>query len=148
VEKDMIAVKIGPRIFAHIIASPEYLARRGTPTHPHDLLAHDCIAFRYASTGQIERWHLAREGASMHLAIDGRFIVNDSAALVQAASDGIGIGYMINGYIESLIDSGQVVRLLADWSSPLPGLTLYYPDRRRVPAKLRAFIDFLKLELG
>lgn len=146
VEKDMIAVRIGPRIFAHIIASPDYLARRGMPTHPEDLLAHDCIGFRHASTGQIERWHLSRGEETLQLAIEGRFTVNDSAALVQAAIDGVGIAYMINGYIEPLMENGQLIRLLAEWSPPLAGLTLYYPDRRRVPAKLRALIDFLKTE--
>ncbi|WP_395346444.1 LysR substrate-binding domain-containing protein [Variovorax sp. UC122_21] len=74
-------------------------------------------------------------------------MLNDSAALVRAALDGIGVAYMINGYIEPLIEQGLLVRLLADWSPVLPGLTLYYPDRRRVPAKLRALIDFLRAEL-
>ncbi|SFP70777.1 DNA-binding transcriptional regulator, LysR family [Variovorax sp. PDC80] len=147
VEKDMIAVRIGPRIEAHLIASPDYLARHGTPAHPTELLAHDCIGFRHVSTGQVERWQFARGDETLQLAIDGRLVLNDSAALVRAALDGIGVAYMINGYIEPLIEQGLLVRLLADWSPVLPGLTLYYPDRRRVPAKLRALIDFLRAEL-
>jgi DNA-binding transcriptional LysR family regulator len=99
------------------------------------------------TTGQIERWIFVRGEESMQLAIEGRLTVNDSAALVRAALDGIGVAYMINGYIEPLIEKGMLVRLLSDWSPPLPGLTLYYPDRRRVPAKLRVLIDFLREEL-
>jgi DNA-binding transcriptional LysR family regulator len=53
---------------------------------------------------------------------------------------------MINGYIERFLNDGRLVRLLADWSPPLAGFTLYYPDRQRVPRKLRALIDFLKAE--
>lgn len=148
VEKDMIALKIGPPIVAHVIASPDYLARRGTPLHPQDLLEHDCICFRHVTTGQIERWLFEKDGEAIPLAVSGRLTINDSSALVQAALDSNGIAYMINGYIEPLIAQGRLVRLLADWSPPLPGLALYYPDRRRVPAKLRALIDFLRAELA
>ncbi|CAN7772947.1 LysR family transcriptional regulator [Variovorax sp. LjRoot290] len=146
VEKDMIAMKIGPPIEANVIAAPDYLRQHGVPEHPRDLLAHNCIGFRHVSSGQVERWHLARGGETFNMAISGRLTINDSSALVQAALDGLGIAYMINGYIDGLIEQGRLVRLLTDWSPPLPGLTLYYPDRRRVPAKLRALIDFLRTE--
>jgi DNA-binding transcriptional LysR family regulator len=146
VERDMVAVRIGPPIAAYIVASPDYLARHGVPRHPHDLLGHDCICFRLMSTGQIERWSFEKDGQTLELTVSGRLILNDSAALVQSALDGIGIGYMVNGYIERFIDEGRLVRLLADWSPPLPGYTLYYPDRRHVAPKLRAFIDFLREE--
>jgi DNA-binding transcriptional LysR family regulator len=148
VERDMVGVKIGPPLIGHVIAAPDYLARHGVPTHPRDLLDHDCIGFRHATSGQVERWHFSRDGQDIELAIAGRMIINDSAALVQAALDGIGIAYMINGYIERLLADGRLVRLLADWSPPLPSLTLYYADRRRVPRKLRALIDFLRREAG
>lgn len=144
VQKDMVALKIGPPITAHVIAAPDYLARRGTPAHPRQLLDHDCIGFRHANNGQVERWDFERDGETMGLAVGGRLIVNDSAALTQAVLDGIGIGYMINGYIERFIEDGRLVRILSDWSPPLDGLTLFYADRRRVPAKLRALIDFLQ----
>ncbi|HEY4250670.1 MAG TPA: LysR family transcriptional regulator [Roseomonas sp.] len=144
VEKDMVALRIGPPIAAHVIASPAYLAQHGVPAHPRDLLRHACIGFRHVTTGQIERWAFARDGERLELAVTGRLIINDSAALVQAALDGLGITYMINGYIERFLQDGRLVRVLADWSPPLAGLTLYYPDRRRVPPKLRALIDYLR----
>jgi DNA-binding transcriptional LysR family regulator len=147
VEKDMVAVKIGPPISAFIVASPDYLKRHGTPQQPQDLLRHACVGFRHVTTGQIERWQFARGEERLELAVSGRVILNDSAALVQAALDGLGIAYMINGYIERFVENGRLVRLLADWSPTLPGLTLYYPDRRRVPSKLRALIDFLRQRL-
>ncbi len=147
VERDMVAVRIGPPIFAHVIASADYFGRSGIPRHPRDLLDHDCICFRHVTTGQIERWKFAMAGEEIELAVSGRLIINDSAALVQAALDGVGVAYMINGYIERFIEDGRLVRVLADWSPPLSGLTLYYPDRRRVPSKLRALIDFLRTHL-
>jgi DNA-binding transcriptional LysR family regulator len=144
VQKDMVAVKIGPEITAHVIAAPDYIARRGVPKHPRELLDHDCIGFRPANNGQVERWEFQKGSEKIELATSGRLIVNDSAALTQAALDGIGIAYMINGYIERFIDDGRLVRVLSDWSPSLAGLTLYYADRHRVPAKLRALIDFLQ----
>jgi DNA-binding transcriptional LysR family regulator len=145
VERDMVALKIGPPLAAHVIASPEYLQRHGTPLHPSELLNHDCIVFRQLSSGQLERWQFkqAHSGEAIELAVTGRMIVNDSAALVQSTLDGVGIAYMINGYIEGFIEDGRLVRVLTDWSPAMSGLTLYYADRRRVPRKLRALIDFL-----
>ncbi len=66
--------------------------------------------------------------------------------MAQAALDGVGVGYMANGFIERFIEEGRLVRLLGDWSLPLPGLTLYYPSRRRAPRKLRALIDFMRAD--
>jgi DNA-binding transcriptional LysR family regulator len=144
VQKDMVALKIGPPLSAHIIAAPDYLSRFGMPRMPHDLLNQNCIGFRHTSSGQVERWEFEKDGQKIELAVTGRLILNDSAALTQAALDGIGIAYMVNGYIDRFIDDGRLVRILPDWSPALAGLTLYYADRRRVPAKLRALIDFLR----
>lgn len=148
VERDMVAVAVGPPIRVHVLASPAYLAAHGTPEVPADLAAHQCIGMRLASTGQVERWDFEKNGERMQLAVKGRLVLNDSAALVQAALDGLGVTYMINGYVDRLLADGRLVRVLADWSPALPGLTLYYPDRRRVPAKLRALIDFLVATRG
>jgi DNA-binding transcriptional LysR family regulator len=146
VERDMVAVTVGPPISAWILATPDYLQRHGTPRNPPDLTNHNCVSFRHRTSGQIERWSFSKGGESIEFVAGGQLIVNDSAALVQAALDGIGIVYMINGYVERLVDEGRLVRLLADWSPTLPGFTLYYASRRRVPAKLRALIDFLHEE--
>ena len=146
VDRDMVGVNIGPPIAVAVLAAPEYLARRGTPLHPRDLAGHACIGFRHVTTGQVERWAFEKEGERMKLAVRPRLLVNDSTALVQAALDGIGIAYMISGYIEPFVEQGRLVRILEAWSPALPNLQLYYPDRRRVPAKLRALIDFLRAE--
>lgn len=143
VERDMVAVKVGPPLANCIVAAPRYLAERGTPTHPRDLLAHDCIGFRFASSGQMERWEFEKNGEAMTLAVTGRLVMNDVAVMLDAAVDGIGIANLISSYSERHIADGRLVHLLADWTTPLPDLTLYYPDRKRVPPKLRALIDFL-----
>jgi DNA-binding transcriptional LysR family regulator len=146
VHRDMVAVPVGPALSAHVIASPEYLTRRGAPTHPKELFDHDCIAFQHATSGQMEQWAFARGEERFELGIRGRLIVNDSTAMVQAVLDGAGVGYMANGFIEGLFEEERLVRLLAEWSPPVPGFVLFYPNRRRAPRKLRALIDFLRAQ--
>lgn len=93
IEKDMIAVRIGPPIQAFLIASPDYITRRGMPRVPQDLQDHDCIRFRHITTGQIERWEFSKDGESFELSPTGRLILNDSEALVQSALDGLGVDF-------------------------------------------------------
>ena len=147
VERDMVAVNVGPPLYMRVIVSPDYLAHHGTPGHPRELMDHNCICFRNAA-GVLESWELVKGQEVLHLSVRGRVIVNDSEALVQSALDGLGIGYMISGCIDPYLERGQLVSLFADWSPEVPGFSLYYPDRRRVTRKLRALIDFLRDEQG
>ncbi len=147
IDKDMVSVPLGPSLSTYIVATPDYLARHGIPEHPTDLLRHDCIVFRHNTSGQQERWSLSRNDEQIVLPVSGRFIINDSLAMMQAALDGVGITWMIGGYVEKLIEEGRLVSLLPEWCPQVPGYCLYYPDRRQVSLKLRVFIDFLKQQL-
>jgi DNA-binding transcriptional LysR family regulator len=144
IEKDMIGVAVGPPLQAHVLASPAYLAKHGTPDHPTELMNHDCIGYRFVPSGLVERWEFIKGDERFDLTVNGRLVFNDSMMLVQAALDGLGITYMVNGYVDQLIARGKLVRLLADWSPPLAGFKLYFPERHRNQPKLRALIDFLK----
>jgi DNA-binding transcriptional LysR family regulator len=144
VDEDMVAVPVGPALSAHVIASPEYLARNGAPDHPQQLLTHDCIAFPYEIAGQMAHWVFRKNLEQFEVPIRARLVVNDSTAMTQAVLDGVGIGYTSNGFIEGFLTEGRLVRLLADWSPPVPGFALFYPSRRRAPRKLRALIEFLR----
>ncbi len=146
VARDMVRVNAGPPLEAFVLASPAYLAGRKLPRHPRDLLEHECVRYRDTPSGVIERWDFAKGGEVLQLSVSGRLVTNDSATLVQAALDGLGVVYMINGYVEELIERGHLVRLLESWSPPLASFALYYPDRKRVPPKLRALLDFLRSE--
>lgn len=148
VDKDMVAVPLGPPLKTYIVATPEYLKRHGMPEKPTDLLHHDCIVFRHNTSGQRERWSLSKEGEELILPVNGRFIINDSLAMMQATLDGVGISWMVSGYVEHLITEGRLISILPDWCPQVPGFCLYYPDRRQMSLKLRVFIDFLKQELA
>jgi DNA-binding transcriptional LysR family regulator len=144
VEKDMVGIPVGPPLSACLIANPDYLARRGVPNEPSDLVQHDCIGFRQAKSGAIEKWKLEKGTDTCEMFPKGRLVFNDGAELIQAALDGLGIAYMPNGPIDSLLAQGHLVRVLEDWSPGLPRFRLYYPSRNRVSRPLRALIDFLK----
>ncbi|MGY4665507.1 DNA-binding transcriptional LysR family regulator [Ewingella americana] len=148
VDKDMVAVPLGPPLKTYIVATPEYLERHGMPEKPTDLLRHDCIVFRHNTSGQRERWSLSKDGEELTLPVNGRFIINDSLAMMQATLDGVGISWMVSGYVENLIAEGRLISILPDWCPQVPGFCLYYPDRRQMSLKLRVFIDFLKQELA
>jgi LysR substrate binding domain len=76
--------------------------------------------------------------------VDGRVMVNNPDLVLRAAVDGLGIAYTIEAYAEPFLRSGQLVRVLEDWSPTIEGLFLYYPGRRQVPAALRALIDMIR----
>lgn len=144
VERDMIGVRVGPPLSSCVVASPDYLARRGTPVHPDDLLSHDCIRFRHTGTGRIDRWLFERGRKRLELGVDGRLVLNDDAAMLEAALAGAGVAYLSSGYVTRHLDTGQLVHLLPAWSPSLPSLQLYYPSRRRITRKLRVLIDLLR----
>lgn len=147
IDKDMVSVPLSPPVNTYLVASPDYVERHGIPQHPTELLHHDCIVFRHNSSGQRERWNLSKDGENIVLPVTGRFIINDSLAMMQAALDGVGITWMIGGYVEKLIEEGRLLSILPEWCPQVPGYCLYYPDRRQVSIKLRVFIDFLKQQL-
>ena len=146
-EQDMIAIPIGPRVerFA-TVASPAYLAARGRPEHPRELLGHACLRVQFAG-GALPLWHFERDGEVLRLDPPTPLVVRPGAALdllINMALDGIGIVYLFEEMLLPHIRSGALVRLLDDWDVSFPGPFLYYPGRRHLPAPLRAFVDFVK----
>lgn len=146
-EQDMIAIPIGPRVerFA-TAASPAYLAARGRPEHPRDLLGHACLRVQFAG-GALPLWHFERKGEVLRLDPPTPLVVRPGAALdllINMALDGVGIVYLFEEMLLPHIRSGALVRVLDDWDVSFPGPFLYYPGRRHLPAPLRAFVDFVK----
>jgi DNA-binding transcriptional LysR family regulator len=143
IEQDMVVVRAGRDSRAIAVASPEYLAAHGAPRTPQELQAHACIRFRLDSQ-QVLPWEFARNKKKVTIAVGGPLIVNDVDLMVKAARDGIGIGYMLEGYVASDIESGRLVPLLADWSPSHHSYYLYYASRRQLPVPLKVFIEFLR----
>jgi DNA-binding transcriptional LysR family regulator len=150
-EKDMIAVPIGPRVqrFA-TAASPAYLDRYGRPQHPRDLLSHACVLGRFPS-GAMTPWEFECDGEVVRVDPSGPLLVQIGAATdlaVEAAIAGTGIIYLFEDWLRPHLDSGALEPVLEPWWQRFPGPFLYYPGRRLLPAPLRAFVDFIKSSAG
>jgi DNA-binding transcriptional LysR family regulator len=146
-EQDMIAVPIGPRIqrFA-TAASSAYLDAHGRPEHPRDLLGHSCLRGRFTS-GAMPIWEFEREGEVVRVDPNGPLIVQSGAAVdlaVKAATEGLGVIHLFEGWLRPHFDSGALEPILEPWWEEFSGPFLYYPGRRYLPAPLRAFVDFIK----
>jgi DNA-binding transcriptional LysR family regulator len=143
--RDMIARCI-EGIRTVVAAAPSYLALHPAPVRPRDLEAHDCIRFRFPS-GVILPWQFEKRGKQIEVAPMGRLTLNDPELAIRAAVDGIGVIYTPLGHAAAEIEAGRLVPLLEDWRKPGDEIFLYYPSRRRVPAPLQAFIEFLRENL-
>jgi len=143
IERDMIALRVSPDSRFIAVASPAYLAAHGRPDEPQALRQHNCIRFRQTS-GAILPWEFERQGEKVEVAVEGALITNNIDLAIRAALDGMGVAYMLQGYMAGPIADGRLIPLLEEWSRPYAGYHLFYPSRRQMPAKLRAFVEFLR----
>ena len=146
-EQDMVAIPIGPRFqrFA-TAAAPAYLDRRGRPEHPRDLLAHACLRGRFSS-GMIPPWEFERDGELIRIEPAGPLVVRIGGAaelIVDAAIAGSGVIHLFEDWLRPHLDSGVLEPILERWWMRFTGPFLYFPERRLMPAPLRAFVDFVK----
>lgn len=143
-QKDMVAIRLTPDVPLLAVASPEYLARSGEPKTPADLHRHDCIAWRFPGSGRVARWEFMKKGKKIDALVEGPLISNHQDIVVPAALQGLGIFYAYNDDgIAAALARGRLKRILVDWSLTMPGLYLYYSNRRHIQPALRAFIDCL-----
>jgi DNA-binding transcriptional LysR family regulator len=145
---DMIAVRVMEPMKIAVVGAPTYFAKRLPPRTPDELAGHSCVQYRVAAEGDVLVWPLERNRKSQRISVAGRVMVNDADLAVRAAVDGLGIAYTLEALAEPFLDSGQLVRVLEDWSPSFEGLYLYYPGHRQVPATLRALIDMIRAARG
>ena len=145
---DMIAVRVMEPMKIAVVGAPTYFAKRLPPRTPDELAGHSCVQYRVAAEGDVLVWPLERNRKSQRISVVGRVMVNDADLAVRAAVDGLGIAYTLEALAEPFLDSGQLVRVLEDWSPSFEGLYLYYPGHRQVPATLRALIDMIRAARG
>ena len=125
-----------------LVASPEYLAARGTPERIEDLVQHDLLHYTFASTGNF--WRIrARNGEERQVRIGGQLAANNGDILLEAAAAGLGIAQVPTFLVGDALSSGRLERVLADHEQPLIHVHAVYPPGRYVQPKTRAFIDFL-----
>lgn len=126
------------------VAAPAYLAAHGHPARPQVLEEgrHRCLEFRNPETGSPFAWEFHGDGEKLVVPTRGRLTVNDPGALVHACLSGAGIAQMLLVAAAPLLRTGQLVNLFPRWMDERFPLYAYYPSRRHVPARTRAFLDF------
>ncbi|KTC33767.1 LysR family transcriptional regulator [Pseudomonas sp. ABAC21] len=130
-----------------LCASPDYLARQGTPQTPEDLRQHDCLAFAYPATDDWRNadklWRMTGAEGEIEVEVSGSLTLNSSQGLRQAAVHGMGIVMLPDALVRPDLEAGKLVALLPTYQLPSRPMHLVYrQDRYRLP-KLRAFVDFV-----
>lgn len=143
VPQDMIAVRFGPPIRFLALASPDYLLSSPPPRTPDELINHSCIRHRLPG-GKLYRWEFEKDGQEVTIEVNGSITLDHLDLMAEAASAGMGIAYLPDMIAEPYLQNKNLVPVLSDWCPSGPGLCIYYPGHRHVPAPLRAFLDVLK----
>ncbi len=144
VERDMIAVRIGPDKRMLVAGAPAYFARHGRPETPHELTAHACINLRLPTLGGLYPWEFERDGRPLNVRVEGQFTCNDSELIAAAAVDGLGLCCLPDEQLAPLVADGRLETVLEDWSPPFPGYHLYYPSRRQSSRAFALLVEALR----
>jgi DNA-binding transcriptional LysR family regulator len=142
-QRDVIAVPLGPMQQLTVVGSPGYFKRHGTPKTPHELLEHDCIRHRL-NRARFFDWEFRIGGKDVTVDVRGRLVLDEMRAVLGAACQGSGLGLVFRQFAAAEIASGAVVPILDQYLPPDQPFHLYYANRAHTPSKLRAFIDFMK----
>lgn len=144
IDKDMIAMPIGPPIRMAVVASPAYFAEHPEPANPRDLMSHKCINMRMQSGGGLYVWEFERRGHTLNVRVDGQLTFNTSPNIVDAALAGLGVAWLPEEEFAPHIEDGRLVRVLEDWCAPFPGYYLYYPSRRQPSPAFSLVVNALR----
>ncbi|GKN27401.1 LysR family transcriptional regulator [Klebsiella variicola] len=143
-DKDMIAVRIGPDIPMAIVGAPEYLSRKGIPVSVAHLVDHQAINLYLPSSGTANRWRLVRGGREVRVRMEGQLLLNTIDLILDAAIDGHGLAYLPYDQVRQAIEEKKLTRVLEKFTPDLPGYHLYYPHRRHAGSAFSLLIDVLK----
>lgn len=144
VQKDMVAVRIGPDLRMAVVGSPGYFAERDIPRTPRDLEEHRGVGYRQTTGGGLYAWEFEKAGEEIAVRMNGPLVMNDGEMLEEAALDGLALAYTFESQVENYIADGRLIRVLDDWCQPFAGYHLYYPSRRQHTAAFALFVEALR----
>jgi DNA-binding transcriptional LysR family regulator len=140
---DMIAIRLTPPFRFVVVGSPDYLGSREQPERIDDLRQHACLRLR-RSNGSLAPWSFVNGNKAVEVMVAGPVIANDFPTLLGAAIEGVGLAQVPAPVAAAAVKAGRLARVLEPFAPMLPGVFLYYPGRRQIMPKLRAFIDHVK----
>jgi DNA-binding transcriptional LysR family regulator len=125
-----------------LVAAPAYLGAQGTPRRPDDLVAHAALVLEVGT--MTSRWVLQRRGADATVRVRARLRSNNALALLDACRAGVGIALLPQFIVGADLEAERLVRVLPSWTAAEQGIFAIYPGNRFIPAKVRAFVDFVE----
>ena len=143
VDADMVAVPLTPPFRLVVVGSPAYFAGRDRPSHTDDLRQHACLRWR-RSSGALAPWSFNDNGHPIEISVSGPLIANDYSTMLGAAVEGVGLAQLPEPMVAEGVRAGKLVHVLESFAPMISGVFLYYPGRRQIMPKLRAFIDHVK----
>ena len=144
VSKDMIAVRISPDWRLALVGSPDYFRRCPPPETPYELTGHACINIRHRPSGNVYAWEFAKDAKEFTVKGEGQLVFNSIMHVLNAAVDGIGIGYVPEHLAEPYLADGRLTEVLAEWCPYFQGFHLYYANRRQTLPAFAAFVEALR----
>lgn len=144
VEKDMIAVRIGPDVQMAVVGAPSYFADCPPLDSPRQLADHRCINYRHIRSGGLYAWDFEESGRPFQVRVDGPLVFNNSDLTLEAALAGMGLAYVYESEVADDLAAGRLQRALEPWCPSFPGYYLYHPSRRQSPPALSALIAALR----
>lgn len=143
-EKDMVAVRIGPDWRLVAVGSPGYFKSRAIPKTPQELMRQNCINRRLDRLGSLYAWEFEKDGEEVRVRVEGQLTFNASRDMVDAALQGHGIAFVPESDVEQHLAAGRLQLALDDWSQKFPGYYLYYPSRRQNLPAFSVIVDALR----
>jgi DNA-binding transcriptional LysR family regulator len=144
VAKDMVAVRIGPDLRMVVVGAPSYLDARSTPKMPQDLTGHTCINLRLPTHGGLYTWEFEKNGRELRVRVEGQLVFNGTAPMLDAALAGFGLAYLPEDDVQTHLEDGRLIQVLADWCPSYSGYHLYYPSRRQPTPAFALLVDALR----
>lgn len=143
-ERDMVGVRLTDPFRFVVVGAPSYFEKHGVPERPEDLLEHECLTFRAATSGSLYAWELERGRRTWRVPVRGAIVVNDGLVCADLAEQGLGLAYVFEPLVTEQLRAGRLRRVLEQFAPSVPGLYLYYPSRSQSSAPLRFFVETLR----
>lgn len=145
-DNKLMARRLGPFRFV-LCAAPDYLQRRGHPIVLADLERHDCLRYRFVTTGKIMDWSLSADPLLSRLHLPTTLVLNNMEAILMAAQDGHGIAFMPDFLVREALAAGRLETLLDAYTQDEGQFWALWPSSRHLSPKVRVFVDFIEQRL-
>jgi DNA-binding transcriptional LysR family regulator len=146
VDKDMIAVRLTADVPMIIVGSPAYFEWHSKPASLQELLKHNCINLRLASSGGLYAWELRHEGRELEARVSGQAVFTSAYAILNAALSGCGLAFLPESMAGPHVREGRLLSVMPEWCPTFPGLHAYYPSRRNTSRAVTVVIDAIRFK--